>query len=170
MRTLCIDQAARLSGFAVFEDNKLIEWGTVEPRPKSLTGGPRLKYIYEKFEEIVDRVKPDQMVIEDPVGGQEDNRGPKANWKTMFVLANVYGVLELLAAIKGVPIDSVSPSSWQYTCGIHKRDRSSRKAGAEAFVEKQYGVAGTAQDIYDAICIGHHYLNKKHQEMEISAF
>jgi len=74
--------------------------------------------------------------------------------------------MELIHSIGG-STEIVSPSSWQNTCRIFKRDRAGRKAGAVEFVKKYYNIENVEQDAVDAICIGHHFLEK---EGAISAF
>lgn len=86
----------------------------------------------------------------------------------MQVLSQVQGVLLELISEKKKKVEICSPSSWQYTCKIHKRSRAERKAGAKNFVETEYKIKNVPQDVCDSICIGYHYLetNKK----EVSAF
>ena len=109
------------------------------------------------------------ILIENPVGGEEDKRsGPENNWKTMQTLCQVQGVLLELIAEKKKDVEIISPSSWQYTCGIHKRSRVERKEGARQFVESYYGLKNVIQDVCDSICIAHHYLREN--RIERSAF
>lgn len=77
------------------------------------------------------------------------------------------GVLLELIASKKKKVDIISPSSWQDTCGIHKRSRDERKAGAQKFVKNQYHI-DVIQDICDSICIAYHYIIMN--ELEGSAF
>ena len=65
-------------------------------------------------------------------------------------------------------VEIISPSSWQNTCGIHKRSRDERKAGARKFVENYYGLSDVIQDVVDSICIGYHYIREN--GLERSAF
>lgn len=163
-KLLSIDQAATLSGWSYWEDEKLIEWGTIEPTPKSAKGGRRLTSLRAKFSELIDKYKPSIILIENPVGGEEDknpkghkNNSAENNWITMQVLCQVQGMLLQLIDEKNVNVEIVSPSSWQDTCGIHKRDRISRKAGAKSFVERQYKLDNVIQDVCDSVCIAYHY-------------
>lgn len=165
MKILSIDQAARVSGWSFWENDKPIEWGVVEPSPKNLKDGKRLTSIRKKFAELIDKYSPELVIIEDPVGGEEDKRsGAENNWKTMQVLCQVQGMLMQLVDEKKKDLVIVSPSSWQNTCGIHKRDRNSRKAGAKAFAEKAYKLVDVPQDICDSICIAYHYIEQNKPE------
>lgn len=169
MKILSIDQAARLSGWSYWENNKPIEWGVVEPSPKTLKDGARLTALRKQFAALIDKYSPELIIIEDPVGGEEDKKsGAENNWKTMQVLCQVQGMLIQLIHEKGKKIAIVSPSSWQFTCGIHKRSRTERKDGALAFVAKAYNLSDIPQDICDSICIAYHHIESN--KSEVSAF
>lgn len=158
-KILSFDQSANASGWSYWEDDKPVAWGVVFPNPKTCKGGQRLTSLRSQFEDLILGYMPDLVLIENPVGGQEDKRdGPEHNWLTMQTLCQVQGVLLQLIDECGLPVEIISPSSWQATCGIHARDRKSRKAGAEAFVLEKYNIEGE-QDIYDSICICFHYLS-----------
>ncbi len=159
-KILSFDQSANASGWSYWEDDKPVAWGVINPIPKKLRGGERLMSLRGQFEDLLLQYNPDIVLIENPVGGQEDKNkdGPEYNWLTMQTLCQVQGVLLELIAECGKPVEIISPSSWQATCGIHARDRATRKAGAETFVTTKYGIVGE-QDIYDSICICFHYIS-----------
>lgn len=166
-KILSFDQAANVSGWSYWENGKPVQWGTVTPTPTSAKGGRRLASLRQKFGDLIDQFNPEIVLIEDPVGGEEDKTsGPTNNWKTMQTLCQVQGVLLELIHTKDKPVEIVSPSSWQNTCGIHKRYRLERKAGARSFVEKTYGLSeqDIIQDIVDSICIAHHYIETNRPE------
>lgn len=168
---LCFDQAARLSGWAYFENEKPIEWGTIEPIPKAATGGERLRSLRRQFGALIKKYNPEIVVIENPVGGDEDkNNGPTANWQTLVTLAQVQGVLLEVIAEHEKPVEIVSPSSWVFTCRIHKRSRAERKIGAREFVSKEYKIDNVIQDVCDAVCIGYHFFETQRRKSEVSAF
>jgi Holliday junction resolvasome RuvABC endonuclease subunit len=168
MKILSMDQAANATGWSVWENEKPIKWGVIYPSPKNAKDGLRLTSLRRQFSALIDEHSPQLVLIENPVGGEEDKLGQENNWKTMQVLCQVQGMLIQLIHEKGKKIEIVSPSSWQNTCGIHKRDRDSRKAGAAKFVEKHYGLTDIPQDIIDSFCIAYHcYIISKE---EVSAF
>lgn len=164
MNILSFDQAAKVSGWSYWEDNKPIEWGIIEPSPKSAKGGVRLSSLRRQFKKLITHFDPDMILIENPVGGEEDG-GPASNWKTMQVLCQVQGVLLELINECDKPVEIVSPSSWQYTCGIHRRDRAGRKAGARQFIRDYYHIEQPIiQDAVDSMCIAHHYVESNNEE------
>ena len=135
-------------------------------------GGQRLKSLYDQFIELIQKYNPDMVLIETPVGGDEDHKGAKSNWTTMNILSQVQGVLLLAIETCKKPVEMVSPSAWQFTTRIHKRDRTSRKIGAREFVEKNYKITNVIQDVCDSICIGYHYIEtiRRKEQSEVSAF
>lgn len=168
MTFLAFDQAARISGWSYWEDGLPRKWGTIES-PGKYSGGQRLHYLREKFKAKIEEFNPDMILIENPVGGEEDKySGPENNWKTMQTLCQVQGVLLEVIHECGKEVEIISPSSWQNTCGIHKRNRTERKEGACRFVQSTYGLSDIIQDIVDSICIGYHYVRVN--GLERSAF
>lgn len=167
MKILSFDQAANISGWSYWEDGKPVKWGVIKPKPATLRDGARLTSLRGQYRDLIKEFKPDQVLIENPVGGEEDKRsGPTNNWKTMQTLCQVQGVLLQVIHECGKPVEIVSPSSWQFTCGIHKRERDARKAGAASFVERTYGLGAdvVTQDEIDSICIAHHYVESNKEE------
>ena len=167
MNILSFDQAANLSGWSYWEKEKPVDWGVISPVPKSARGGQRLHSLRQQFMDLIKEKKPDIVLIENPVGGEEDKRsGPENNWKTMQVLCQVQGVLLETIDVCNKPVEIISPSSWQYTCGIHKRERGLRKAGAREFVKKTFKLDETqvSQDVVDSMCIAYHYIENNREE------
>ena len=164
MHILSFDQAANVSGWSYWENDKPVKWGLIAPSPKNLKGGARLHSLRGKFKDKIKELDPDIVLIENPVG--DDGEGPENNWKTMQVLCQVQGVL--LEVIYGCnkEVEIISPSSWQYTCNIHKRDRGSRKKGAQEFVKQAYNI-DAVQDVVDSICIAHHYIENNQERRSV---
>lgn len=143
-KILSFDQSATQTGWSYWEGDKPLEWGVINPHPKNCKGGQRLTSLREQFWALINNYEPEMVLIENPVGGEEDNRGggPENNWLTMQTLCQVQGVLLQVIDELGLPVEIISPSSWQATCGIHANERKVRKDGAKAFVEEKYGVSG----------------------------
>lgn len=160
-KILSFDQSATASGWSYWEGDEPQEWGVINPHPKGCKGGQRLTSLRKQFWDLINKFSPDLVLIENPVGGEEDNRGggPENNWLTMQILCQVQGILLQVIDEIGLPVEIISPSSWQATCGIHARERKVRKEGAKTFVEVKYGLFNEEQDVYDSICICFHYLS-----------
>ena len=154
MRLLALDQASRTSGYAIFEDDKLIKYGSFTFTDEDF--GKRLVKIINKVAELIQEYKIDEIAIEDiQLQGNVAN-----NVATFKALAEVFGVLyELFVTLK-MPRTAVLSTVWKSTLGIKGKDRPAQKRAAQVWVEKTYGVKPT-QDECDAICIGAHHVNNR---------
>lgn len=167
---LSFDQAAQVSGWSYWENGKPVKWGVITPKPKGSIGGPRLTSLRKQFKQLIEELNPDLVLLENPVGGEEDKTsGPENNWKTMQVLCQVQGILLQVIDELDKSHEIISPSEWQNTCGIHKRWRAERKEGARKFVEREYGLteSDVSQDEVDSMCIAYHYLAGDRYERSI---
>lgn len=147
---LALDQATRVSGYAIFKDNKLVHYDKIVTEDVDI--GVRLNKIRKKVEEILQQYEIDEVIMED-IQLQE-------NVQTFKALAEVFGVLYELFTSKKLPVEAVLASSWKSTLGIKGRDRAAQKRNAQQWVIDTYGMKPT-QDECDAICIGEHYLRTK---------
>ena len=151
---LAIDQASVTSGYAIFKDGKLVDYGKFTFNDDVIA--ERLVKIRAKVLELIAERDIDEVAFEDiQMQGNVAN-----NVATFKALAEVFGVLyELFVTLK-MPRTAVLSTVWKSTLGIKGKDRPAQKKAAQAWVEKTYGVKPT-QDECDAICIGAHYVNNK---------
>ena len=63
MKLLALDQSSRISGFAVFEDGKLLDYGHFTFTDKDF--GERLMNIKNKVKELIEKYKVDEVIFED---------------------------------------------------------------------------------------------------------
>lgn len=63
MRVLALDQASRTSGWSVFDDGKLLEYGKFTADQTDI--GDRLYYIRKQVINLIDKYKIDEVVFED---------------------------------------------------------------------------------------------------------
>ena len=154
MRLLALDQASRTSGWAVFEDGKLVTFGKFTADHSDV--GDRLHYIKTQVINLIDNYDIDEVVFEDiQLQGNVAN-----NVQTFKALAEVFGVLYELFVSLRMPRTAVLSAVWKSTLGIKGKDRVAQKKAAQIWVENTYGIKPT-QDECDAICIGAHYVNNK---------
>lgn len=154
MRVLALDQASRTSGWAVFEDGELFNYGKFSATQADV--GDRLYYIRKEVIGLIDKFDIDEVVFEDiQLQGNVAN-----NVQTFKALAEVFGVLHELFVELKMPRTAVLSTVWKSTLGIKGKDRTAQKKAAQVWVEQNYGVKPT-QDECDAICIGAHYTKNK---------
>lgn len=154
MRVLALDQASRISGWAVFENGRLSMYGKINADQADF--GDRLQYIRERVLGMIDAYEIDEVVFEDiQLQGNVVN-----NVQTFKALAEVFGVLHELFTELKIPRTAVLASVWKSSLGIKGKDRTAQKKAAQAWVKQTYNVEPT-QDECDAICIGAHYVKNK---------
>ena len=147
---LALDQASRTSGFAVFQEGKLIDQGTFTFDDDDFS--LRLVKIRNKVISLIEQYNINKILLEDI-----QLQGQTNNVETYRKLAEVRGVLSELACEMKIPHEIIHSQSWKSTLGIKGRDRNTQKRNAQAFVTSTYGLH-VSQDASDAICIGTHYI------------
>ena len=148
MKLLALDQASKTSGYSIFQDGKLIDYGHFTVNDESL--GARLNKIRRKVVELIMDNDIDYVAFEDIQ--LQQNVGN--NVVTFKALAEVFGVIAELLEELEINSVCVSSNTWKSYCGIKGRTRPEQKRNAQAFVAQTYNVKAT-QDESDAICIGH---------------
>ena len=154
MKILALDQASRISGWAIFEDNQLITYGKIDLSNIDDIG-LRLYEIRQKIKDLIISHKIDKVILEDIyMDGQHIN-----NVATFKVLAEVFGVLYELCIDLNVEVESVLAGTWKSTHGIKGKTRPEQKRNAQQWVIDTYKIKPT-QDECDAICIGAHAIKQ----------
>ena len=147
---LALDQASRTSGYAIFQEGKLIASGTFTYDDSDFS--LRLVKIRNKVLSLIEEYNINKILLEDI-----QLQGQTNNVTTYKALAEVLGVLEELARERNIPHELVHSQTWKSTLGIKGRDRATQKRNAQAFITEVYGLK-VSQDQSDAICIGTHYI------------
>lgn len=147
MRLLALDQSSRVSGYAVFEDGKLISSNYFSFSNAEL--GKRLERIRIKIKELIDQYKINEVVLEDIQ--LEDT--VSNNVVTYKALAEVIGVItELLVELK-IKYSLIQPNVWRKQLSISGYRRADCKQKAQKYVKDHYNL-DASEDVCDAICIG----------------
>lgn len=150
MRILALDQASNITGWAIFDNDNLEQYGKIDVS-KHYDLGERLHILRQKVKHIINDEHIDKVILEDIyMDGQRVN-----NVQTFKVLAEVFGVLYELCVDMEKPVDAVLAGTWKSTLGIKGKTRAEQKRAAQAWVVNTYGKKPT-QDECDAICIGAH--------------
>ena len=143
-RLLALDQASKVTGWAIFEDGELKSYGKISLDDPNTD--IRLVQLRQGIQTLVADYNIDEVIFEDI---QQQNNVAN-NVQTFKVLAEVYGVVsELLQEIQ-IPHSTVLAASWKSTLGIKGRTRAEQKKNAQLYVEQNYGIH-VIQDIADAV-------------------
>jgi len=150
MYILALDLSTKASGFAIYEDKKLIDYGCITAASSNLFN--RIDKMIEELTKILQKYKFDCVYIEDVFPEDVHN-----NRNVFDALKYLQGyVLHLLNDFKLKHI-FYTASEWRAKCGIHTGrgiKRESLKPQDIAFVKRQFGL-NVNDDIADAICIGY---------------
>lgn len=156
MKVLALDLSTKNTGWAVFEDKKLIDSGCIAATSTNVLN--RISKITEELRIIYDRFNPDEIIVEEVL--PEDVKHNQQVFKAlMYMQASV--ALEFNKS--GKKLNFYVASEWRKKCGIRTGRGVTRdmvKAADIKFVKDNYGIDAN-DDICDAICIGYAYTNGK---------
>lgn len=160
-KILALDQSSRITGWAIFDNGKLVNYGKFSAEVVGANIGDRLEFIRNKIRKLIEDNQVEEVIMEDiQMQGNIVN-----NVQTFKVLAEVFGVVsELLVEMK-IPQSAVLASSWKSALGIKGRARAEQKQNAQKLIAKIYNIS-VIQDIADAICIGLAFLQNDKENHE----
>jgi len=151
IRILAIDQA-KTTGYAVFDEGILIDFGTIELGRKNDLYENILHFARQKINELINTSDADMVVIEDI---QQQNQ----NVSTYKKLAMLMGVLLCLFQENNIAYHVVPPTRWKSFCKIKGKKRTEQKENTILFVKEKFNLDDIAEDIADAISLGFYTVN-----------
>lgn len=160
MKLLALDQASKTSGYSIWEDGKLIDYGKFTFDDEDV--GERLVKIRKKVQSLIIDNNIDHVLMEDI---QVQNN----NVSTFKTLAEVFGVIYETVTEMNIPSSAVLSVVWKSAVGVKGKRRDEQKRAAQQHVKDIYGVKAT-QDESDAICIGEYYFSKANEKREKPGF
>lgn len=152
MKILALDQASRTSGYAIFEDNQLIDSGTFTLVQDDI--GERLVELRDTIIKFIDNNQIELVLFED-IQLQAGNAGVT----TYKVLAEVFGVIQELLTERGIEYQIVHSQTWKSILNIKGHSRPEQKKNAQMYVLNTFNKK-VSQDTADAICIGSSYIKQ----------
>lgn len=155
---LALDQSTAVTGWALYENGKLVNYGKYDPSGEIIERLVKLrKWIDEEF--ISQSTGNLTIAIEaiqlQKIPGSNENQ----NVETFRKLALVQGALLTLFEEKKIHCEVVSASSWKSLLKIKGKNRAEQKQDAQRYVLEKFNIKAI-QDTVDAICIGEYSLNK----------
>lgn len=151
IRVLGLDQATHTTGYAIFENRKLIYKGAFTA-PEITDEIARDHVIKEWLISLIQNWKIDYIGFE---GIQlQDESGKKLMGVTVFeTLARLQGILMETAYEYQVPYKICPTNTWRHHCGVKGRTRADRKRSMQLLVKEWYDMT-ISDDESDAIGIG----------------
>lgn len=162
MNILSIDASTKSSGWAVFENTKLIDYGCLTASSTDLI--KRIHKIVDGLDEILQKYEIDKIILEEvrPENGLQNIQTHRA---LMWLQGQIAVMIHDNHA--AVTIEYVYPNEWRAKCGIKTGagvKRQSLKPADIKFVKDNYNL-DVNDDIADSIGIGHAYVNKLNNEI-----
>ena len=150
MRLLALDQASRVTGVSIFDDDKLIKYGTFEIKSNQELG-KRLTQFLENLDKLYAAYHFDAVVY-------EDIQLQMGNVETYKKLAYIQAMILFWCEKNEKKLYCLSPSHWRKVLkekyGMSwGRKRAEQKQTAIDFIQEHYEKE-VDSDTADAICIG----------------
>ena len=161
-RVLGLDQATHLTGYAIFDNKKLVTSGTFQTELED--GVARNNAIKNWLISIVESWQPDLIGMED-IQLQQFN-GKNIGVTTYKALAELLGVLKETCFENNWPYVVCAPATWRSHNGVKGRTRTDKKKSMQKLIKEWYDITVT-DDESDAIGIGKYVAEKRSKKIEL---
>ena len=162
-RVLAFDQATINTGWALYEDGKLIGHGVIKI-PEKYATIDRYSQVNQEVKRRVRDYVPDLVLLED-IQLQESGSGV-VGITTFKILAELLGILTLSLHDLGINYEVIPPASWRAHVGVKGRSRADKKKSGQLIVRQQYGLT-IVNDEADAILLGRYGADKWGRPIEM---
>lgn len=157
MRILAIDASTKSSGWAVFDDTKLVQYGCITASSNDLV--KRIQKMISEIDVILQNSQAEKIILEEvrPEDKGLQNQNLKTHKALMYLQAAI--VFLLHDRHPKVELDFLYPSEWRSLCGIKTGSgvkRESLKPADIAFAKTKFNL-DVNDDIADALGIGYAY-------------
>lgn len=151
MKTLALDQALKCTGWAVFENDRVVDSGTFSTQGAAPIE-QRLGAIWEFLSDAYYKHEFNFVALEDCQ--------QQKNAQTYQKLSMVKATIILWCYFNDIKYEVLAPSHWRSILNIKGRAREEQKQNAIDFVKEKFKL-DVDSDVADAICIGAAYLDHK---------
>jgi len=145
MKILGLDQSTKITGWSLWEDDKLVDYGALDSSVKENLPLVRMEEMYKLVKNLTKTHNPDFVVIE---GVQFQN-----NFNVYGQLSQMQGVLFSLMYERDIGFVVCEPTKWRSFFGIKGQKREEHKAAAIQYVKEKYRIEAS-EDTCEAILIG----------------
>ena len=141
MKVLALDQSTKLTGWCLTENKKYKSSGVlaVKDLPDTLE---RMKLMYDEIKQLIKRVKPDCVLIEDTQF--------QRNYSSFRTLSQLQGIIFAYLFDLDLPFYIIPATAWKSSCQIKGKRREEQKKNTQKYVKDTYGIDVT-EDEADAI-------------------
>lgn len=158
-RVLALDQATKITGYSIFDNKKLIHYGTFETCLEDEIA--RDSAIKTWLLSTLDNWKPDIVGIE---GIQYEEKFGVTTFET---LARLQGILLETLYWEKIPYKICPTNTWRAHCGVKGKTRPDKKRSMQTIVKKEYDIS-VSDDEADAIGIGKYMAETQVKKVQIT--
>jgi Holliday junction resolvasome RuvABC endonuclease subunit len=155
MRVLSFDQASAKSGFALYDDGKLVDHGAITVKEKD--AALRLNIMFTEIANKIEEYTPDLVIIE--------GTALQSNAYSLIMLAQLQGMIVGYCYKKNVKYKIVGVTTWRKALGFRQGPKVAKKelkAQAKELALKLVNEdKKVTEDEADAICIGYACVSNK---------
>ena len=162
-RILALDQATRITGWAIFDGTQLIKYGKFETSADDEIA--RDHEIKNWFISMINNWKPDVIGIEG-IQLQEKSEERKMGVTVFETLARLQGILMETAYSFNIPHRVCPTPTWRGHCGVKGRTRSDKKRSMQLLAKQWYDIT-LVDDEADAIGIGKYVIDTAGREVRM---
>lgn len=163
MKILAIDASTRSTGFAIFKDKELKEYGCITASSTDLV--KRINKMIKELNEILTREREIDKIILEEVRPEQGLQNIKTHKALMYLQAAITFLIH--ERFSNIEIIYLYPSEWRAACQIHTGRgirRQSLKPADIKFVKDTYNIE-VNDDTADAIGLGYAYTHPKPKEL-----
>jgi Holliday junction resolvasome RuvABC endonuclease subunit len=161
-RTLGLDQATHISGYAIFDDGVLIYAGTY-----TATAGDEIERDIEIRNWLIQLIQSWHIDIVGLEGIQLQQYNDKTVGVTTYqTLARLQGILMAACTDQKVDYRICAPATWRSHCDVKGRTRVDRKRSMQMKVKDWFDIT-VSDDIADAIGIGKYISETYKKKVEV---
>ena len=157
-RILALDQATHYTGFAVFNNHDLVDYGTFKAQ-----GDNEIVRCMQVKQWMISLIEQYEI---DFVGLEQIQLDVKKSPLTFEALAHLQGILMLTCMEEGVGYKAVNVNTWRAHCGVKGTTRPDQKRSMQLIVKNWFGIMPT-DDEADSIGIGKYFSDIKIPKVEI---
>ena len=157
-RILALDQATHTSGYAVFNNKNLIDYGSF-----TASGNDDIERSVDVKQWMISLI--DQYQI-DFVGLEGIQYQTAAGVTTFETLARLQGILAATCVEEKVSYKIAPTNTWRTHCGVKGKSRPDKKRSMQRLVKEWFGLS-PSEDECDAIGIGKYFSDIQSPRVEI---
>ena len=160
-RVLALDQATYKSGWSIFDDKELVNYGVFDSQ--GANEAARINAVKCWLINMINNWNPDFVGIEDIFLDKDEY---KIGLQTYKILAHLQGVICDVLFERDIKYDIIVSSTWRKHCQISGTSKQDKKRSAQLRAKALFDIS-VSDDVAEAICIGKYLAESERGVVEI---